>query len=115
MKSEELLVSIRTTQMAGLRSCFPSLSERDLVQMLNAPAQQAIDILQRSFGGNREDAKAAWNDYVLRYIDGQPSRCEGNGSPAQPPRVWPGGHPARGVRATRDMKAWRGTSRLPTQ
>ena len=76
MKSEELLVSIRTTQMAGLRTCFPSLTERDLVQMLNAPAQRAIDILQRSFGGSREDAKAAWNDYVLRYIDGQRSDFE---------------------------------------
>ena len=76
MKGEELLVSIRTKQMRGLRACFPSLTERDLVQMLNAPAQRAIYILQRSFGGNLEDAKAAWNDYVLRYIDGQPSDCE---------------------------------------
>ncbi len=41
--------------------------------MVNAPARRAIYILQRSFGGNLEDAKAAWNDYVLRYIDGQPS------------------------------------------
>jgi len=76
MKGEELLVSIRTKQMRGLRACFPSLTERDLVQMLNAPAQRAIYILQHSFGGNLEDAKAAWNDYVLRYIDGQSSGCE---------------------------------------
>jgi hypothetical protein len=76
MKNEELLVSIRTKQMAGLRTCFPSLTERDLVQILNAPARRAICILQRSFGGNLEDAKAAWNDYVLRYIDGQPAGCE---------------------------------------
>ncbi len=72
MKGEELLVSIRTKQMRGLRACFPTLTERDLVQMLNAPAQRAIYILQHSFGGNLEDAKAAWNDYVLKYIDGQP-------------------------------------------
>jgi hypothetical protein len=76
IKGEELLVSIRTRQMRGLRACFPSLTERDLVQMLNAPAQRAIYILQHSFDGNLEDAKAAWNDYVLRYIDGQPSGCE---------------------------------------
>ena len=83
MKGEELLVSIRTKQMRGLRACFPSLTERDLVQMLNAPAQRAIYILQRSFGGNLEDAKAAWNDYVLRYIDGQPS----DGEAAYEPRA----------------------------
>jgi hypothetical protein len=76
MKGEELLVSIRTKQMAVLRTCFPSLTERDLIQMVNAPARRAIYILQRSFGGNLEDAKAAWNDYVLRYIDGQSSDCE---------------------------------------
>jgi hypothetical protein len=75
-KGEELLVSVRTKQMRGLRACFPSLTERDLVQMLNAPAQRAIYILQHSFGGNLEDAKAAWNDYVLQYIDGQPEGCE---------------------------------------
>ncbi len=84
MKSEELLVSIRTKQMAGLRTCFPSLTERDLIQMVNAPAQHAIYILQRSFGGNLEDAKAAWNDYVLRYVDGQPSSCEPAYEPAAP-------------------------------
>ena len=82
MKGEELLVSIRTKQMAGLRTCFPNLTERDLIQMANAPARRAIYILQRSFGGNLEDAKAAWNDYVLRYIDGQPSDSEAAYEPA---------------------------------
>ena len=76
MKDEELLVSARTKQIAGLRTCFPSLAEPDLLQMVNAPARRAIYILQRSFGGNLEDAKAAWNDYVLRYVDAQPSSGE---------------------------------------
>jgi hypothetical protein len=71
MESDELLVCIRTRQMVELRACFPTLTERDLMQMVHAPAQRAVYILQHSFGCNLEDAKAAWNDYVLRYVDGQ--------------------------------------------
>jgi hypothetical protein len=73
---QELTERIRTRQAADLRACFPDLSERDLMLMLTARPPQAVYILQQCFGCEMEDAKAAWNDYVLRYVDGQAQREE---------------------------------------
>jgi hypothetical protein len=69
---QELTERIRTRQSADLRACFPDLCERDLMLLLTARPPQAVYILQQSFDCAMEDAKAAWNDYVLRYVDGQP-------------------------------------------
>lgn len=73
MNGEEILSRMRARQSAALRTCFQGISERDLLQLLCATPQHAVDILQRHFACSVEDAKAAWNDYVLRYIDGQPT------------------------------------------
>ena len=70
MTGDELLSRLRTRETAELRNHFPSLSERELMQLLAASPQHAAYILQRCFGCDAADAKAAWNDYVLRYIDG---------------------------------------------
>jgi len=70
MTADVLLTRLRTRQAADLRTCFPGLSERELMQVLAAPPHHAVYILQHSFGCALEDAKAAWNDYVLRYLDG---------------------------------------------
>jgi hypothetical protein len=70
MTGDELLARLRTRQAADLRACFPGLSERELMQILTAAPQHAVNILQRCFDCDREDAKAAWNEYVLRYVDG---------------------------------------------
>src|SRR4051794_14868042 len=70
MKDDELLARLRTRHASDLRSCFPGLAERDLMQILAAKPQHAVYILQRCFDCPQEEAKAAWNDFVLRYIDG---------------------------------------------
>ena len=70
MTSDELLIRLRTRETADLRLHFPGLSERELMQLLAASPQHAAYILQRCFGCDAVEAKAAWNDYVLRYIDG---------------------------------------------
>jgi hypothetical protein len=70
MTSDQLLTRLRTRETADLRLHFPDLSERELMQLLAASPQHAAYILQRCFGCDAADAKAAWNDYVLRYIDG---------------------------------------------
>jgi hypothetical protein len=70
MSNEELLTQVRSRQAAHLRACFPSLTERDLLQILGSRPQQAVYVLQQRFGCDVEEAKAAWNDFVLRYIDG---------------------------------------------
>jgi hypothetical protein len=78
MHSEDLLTRIRTRHSADLRACFPHLSERDLMQIIAAP-HYAVHVLQRCFGGDVEEAKAAWNDFVLRYLDGPQRNSEGDG------------------------------------
>jgi hypothetical protein len=70
MTSDELLTRLRTRESADLRLHFPALSERELMQLLAASPQHAAYILQRCFGCDAAEAKAAWNEYVLRYIDG---------------------------------------------
>lgn len=71
MRNDSLLFLIRTRQVADLRCCFPTLSERELMQILCSTPGQAVYILQQCFGCGTAEAKAAWNDYVLRYIDGR--------------------------------------------
>jgi hypothetical protein len=75
MVNEELLTQIRSRQAAHLRACFPSLAERDLIQILASKPKQAVYVLQQSFGCDIEEAKAAWNDFVLRYMDGPDYFC----------------------------------------
>ena len=72
MTSQDILFIMRTRHAADLRACFPGLSERDIVQMLSTRPDHAVNLLQQYFGCNLADAKAAWNDYVLRYVDGRP-------------------------------------------
>jgi hypothetical protein len=82
MTSEQMFSQIRGKQAAQLRACFPSLAERDLMQILCSTPQHAVYVLQQCFGCDMEDAKAAWNDFVLRYIDGAPAA--GGHKAAQP-------------------------------
>lgn len=70
MISQDILFIMRTRHAANLRACFPGLSERDIMQMLSTRPDHAVNLLQRYFGCNVADAKAAWNDFVLRYVDG---------------------------------------------
>ncbi len=72
MNDDELLTRLRARHAADLRTCFPGLAERDLMQILAARPRHAIYILQQCFSCGPEDAQAAWNDFVLRYIDGHP-------------------------------------------
>jgi hypothetical protein len=84
MANEELLTQIRSRQAAHLRACFPTLAERDLLQIVGSKPQHAVYVLQQSFGCDVEDAKAAWNDFVLRYLDG-PDYADPSAAPQLPP------------------------------
>ncbi|MFN8464025.1 MAG: hypothetical protein U0X20_00680 [Caldilineaceae bacterium] len=70
MASDELLSRMRTRQTADLHARFSALSERDIIQILCATPDRAVYILQQCYGWDAEDAKAVWNDYVLRCVDG---------------------------------------------
>jgi hypothetical protein len=49
---------------------FSSLNDADLRAILNGQSEMLLDILQQRYGVGRDQAKAAWNDLVLRYVDG---------------------------------------------
>jgi len=87
MTGDELLARLRTRQAADLRACFPGLSERELMQILTAAPQHAVYILQQCFDCDMEDAKAAWNDYVLRYVDGHNAGDHSRSDTAGPRQV----------------------------
>ena len=70
MTGNEMLARLRTPQALYLRRCFPGLSEREVMLVLTAP-ERAAPILQRCLGGEVAERKAAWNEYVLRYLDGE--------------------------------------------
>lgn len=76
MTGNQMLAQLRGRQAAHLRACFPHLAERDLMLLLCSTPPQAISVLQQCFGYDWEDAKAAWNDFVLRYIDGAPAASQ---------------------------------------
>jgi hypothetical protein len=80
MPENELLDQIRGRQIADLRAYFPDLAERDLMLILGSKPEHAVYVLQQCFDCDMEDAKAAWNDYVLRYVDG-PSNADGGQAP----------------------------------
>jgi hypothetical protein len=85
MTSDQMFAQMRGKQAAQLRACFPGLAERDLMQILCSTPQHAVYILQQCFGCDQEDAKAAWNEYVLRYIDGAPAAGEQRAIQPKPP------------------------------
>jgi hypothetical protein len=71
--SQDVLFIMRTGDAADLRACFPGLSEGDIIQMLCTRPDHAGILLQQCFDCDMADAKAAWNDFVLRYVDGRPT------------------------------------------
>ena len=73
MKRNELRNPSRSKEMARLCACLPSSNDRDLLRRLVCSRpDHALSVLQRCFGCDVEEAKAAWNDYVLRHVDGSP-------------------------------------------
>jgi hypothetical protein len=73
MPAIDLRTRIRTRQFGDLRAFFPSLTERELIQLLTAPPHHAALVLQWCCALQHEEAQSAWNDYVLHYLDGRAS------------------------------------------
>jgi len=49
---------------------FSALTDQDVGAILAGPSETLLIILQQHYGYTCPQAKAAWNDFVLRYIDG---------------------------------------------
>jgi len=59
---------------ASFRAFFSALTDHDLGVILMAPSEVLLITLQERYGYTHLQAKAAWNEFVLRYVDGRVSK-----------------------------------------
>jgi hypothetical protein len=55
----------------SFRAFFSVLTDQDFSVILTAPGETLLIVLQERYGYTRLQAKAAWNEFVLRYVDGR--------------------------------------------
>ncbi|HXF61740.1 MAG TPA: hypothetical protein VNK95_08985 [Caldilineaceae bacterium] len=82
---KHLLTCVLTQFRANFLTYFPELSDQDLRLILLGPSETLLTVLQAHYGYTLAEAKAAWNDFVLREVDGQPldlSASDATGPPA---------------------------------
>lgn len=61
-----VLVQFRVTFL----TYFTALTDDDLATILQGPSETLLEVLQLRYGYTREQAKAEWNEFVLRHVDG---------------------------------------------
>jgi hypothetical protein len=49
---------------------FPALTMQDYHTLLAGEGQAMLDLLQLRYGCTPGEAKGAWNEFVLRHVDG---------------------------------------------
>jgi hypothetical protein len=69
MNTHLLHNALRQFRMSFL-AFFSALTEHDYQTLLEAEREMLLDLLQERYGYTRGEAKAAWNEFVLRYVDG---------------------------------------------
>lgn len=69
---KHLLTCVLTQFRTNFLAYFPELSDQDLRLILLGPSETLLTVLQAHYGYTFAEAKAAWNDFVLREVDGQP-------------------------------------------
>ncbi len=68
----QMIHEVLAQRGATFRAYFSALNDQDFQAILNGPSKTLLDVLQLRYGFEPGDAKAAWNDFVMRYIDGKP-------------------------------------------
>ena len=62
---------------SSFRGYFTQITDDDMAQLLDNPRESLLVVLQERYGYSSPEAKAAWNDFVLRVVDGHPAVDEG--------------------------------------
>jgi hypothetical protein len=68
-----LLHTILQRFQVNFLAYFDNLTLCDLQTILAGESDTLLALLQERYGYNQNQAKAAWNEFVLRYVDGQPA------------------------------------------
>jgi hypothetical protein len=50
---------------------FPALTTQDYQTLLAGEGETLLDLLGRRYGCTRGEARSAWNEFVLRHVDGR--------------------------------------------
>ena len=68
----------------SFRACFPALTDEDLRRLQAGPRETLLLVLHERYGYTNAQARAAWNEFVLRYVDGQTTPAENDLRSQQP-------------------------------
>jgi hypothetical protein len=71
--NRDLLHTILQQFQVNFLAYFSALTQCDLHTILAGESETLLTVLQARYGYTQAQAKAAWNDFVLRYVDGQPA------------------------------------------
>jgi hypothetical protein len=69
-----LLHNVLRQFRASFLAFFSALTEQDYHTLLEEQSETLLELLQQRYGYTRPQAKAAWNEFVLRYVDGHDSK-----------------------------------------
>jgi hypothetical protein len=69
--------TIRQFQQA-FKVDFNQLTDQDIQTILHGPSETLLAVFQKRYGYTPAQAIHAWNEFVLRRVDGAPSRTAAN-------------------------------------
>ncbi len=67
--TQQLHVLLKQFQV-GFRLAFPKLTDQDYAAILAGEGETLLTLLQARYGYTPGQVKEAWNDFVLRIVDG---------------------------------------------
>lgn len=73
MNTQQLHAVLRQFRGSFL-TFFSALTEQDYQRLLTEESESLLTLLQQRYGYTRSQAKTAWNEFVLRQVDGRDAR-----------------------------------------
>jgi hypothetical protein len=73
MNTQQLHAVLRQFRGSFL-TFFSALTEQDYQRLLEEESERLLALLQQRYGYTRSQAKSAWNEFVLRQVDGSGAR-----------------------------------------
>lgn len=70
-----LLHTILKQFQANFLAFFTVLTQCDLHTILAGESEMLLAVLQERYGYTQAQAKAAWNEFVLCHVDGEPAEA----------------------------------------
>lgn len=75
--NRDLLHTVLKQFQAHFVDFFPAVTASDLQAILAGECEMLLHVLQERYGYTRSQAKEAWNEFILRHVDGQLVKAAG--------------------------------------